>query len=485
MDCAEEFPSQSRRSLRRKCRVLYVEDMIDGDTSSEEDEVSFHSCHGENNSVEIDTPGQRESVEQIPKQTSKPDHCKHGREVISPELITACLKNDNATPRRSARCPTPSKKVILNRESYCDQQYESLHTVMNSVKSRKGVHVRVPTDDDKTRLRDKTQDSLGIGMQDKFVCGRRRSPRFSKPTKEILAFRNSIDMPSRLSYRKKRKLAGSSKARKARKVLGQSVQPLVDENSNLNLSTISISDDDFNTGIASSESPPHASPTPHASPPPHASPSNLSCELEKFGYSNTGIATNTSFRTVNHTNSTESITESQPPVESPGITSNTPELPPPIGSALNSEGITPVQVRSSEELLDRKRNGHEEDASSLLPNTYLDGAHTRKNRMVVLTENDDDEYEDHIVPAAPMQLTGDPSNWSCVQCVYQLTRLDERLTITDLKPLLEKKVDGDALLKSSLSDLVNVVGLEYSPAVRVVFQIQQMCKEVALGERDD
>ena len=36
------------------------------------------------------------------------------------------------------------------------------------------------------------------------------------------------------------------------------------------------------------------------------------------------------------------------------------------------------------------------------------------------------------------------------------------------------QVDGDALMKSSLSDLVNVVGLEYSPAVRVIFLVQQI-----------
>ena len=43
------------------------------------------------------------------------------------------------------------------------------------------------------------------------------------------------------------------------------------------------------------------------------------------------------------------------------------------------------------------------------------------------------------------------------------------------------QVDGDALIKSSLSDLVNVVGLEYSPAVRVIFLVQQIQSRESIG----
>eukprot|EP00092_Neocalanus_flemingeri_P102601 GFUD01131242.1.p1 GENE.GFUD01131242.1~~GFUD01131242.1.p1 ORF type:complete len:583 (+),score=171.20 GFUD01131242.1:51-1799(+) len=580
MDSAGEIPSQSRRSLRKKSSVLYDQDMIDGDTSMEglvDDEEEVLS-KGEKAVVEtghrIDktveptgklSPGhdnlstakrslvrgkhqtgrfKRESVKKNHKQTSKRNlHCRKKGKVISPESIERPFYHiiDEDTPRRSARCTKPSKKMIqikkeLQEVNDCDKEFEDLQIVRKST-GKRILKCRVPYDNHKTRLGDKTQ-CLKISKPEKLVSHIRRSPRISKPTrqarelrkpeelvhvrrspriskptKEILEFRNNIKADDEKigsgSGQIKSKLMGDSVNNsrgniKTRNLSGQCVKEPV--NQNCSQSPTSGSCDNIDTDIASSESPHQASSL------------NLSWDLEKSGQSNTSLvnASKTSLDIVNQSNSSISgkrlVSSAMYTVSSPGIT-NQSKLPPPIrrevykppssGKLKRKQGtsvelcssgtssVTPVKVRSSKELLERESDAMEDDVGALLRNTSMDGEHSNswKNSLIVLTESDDtnDDNGDHIVPAAPapMKLSKDPRNWNCVQCVYQLTRLDERLAMTDLGPLLEMKVDGDALVKSSLSDLVNVVGLEYSPAVRVVFQIQQMCKEVALGERDD
>merc|ERR1719318_1601690 len=132
-----------------------------------------------------------------------------------------------------------------------------------------------------------------------------------------------------------------------------------------------------------------------------------------------------------------------------------------------AEHVPAVQVRPTEELL----------ADSASHNNAARSPSSHKiKKLLVLTESEEerDDEDDQLFPAALMKLMENPRDWNCFQCVYELSKLDARLTISDLDPLLQKKVDCDALMKSNLSDLVNVVGLEYSPAVRVIFLVQQI-----------
>jgi len=146
-----------------------------------------------------------------------------------------------------------------------------------------------------------------------------------------------------------------------------------------------------------------------------------------------------------------------------------------------SEHVSAVQVRPLEELLAVSSC---EDTEISSEDTTEDPISRKKKKFVVLTESGgskDNEDAAQLSPATLMKPVQDMRDWNCFQCVYELTRKDARLTMADLDPLLEKMVDGDALMKSSLSDLVNVVGLQYSPAVRVVFLVQKMTED-ASGE---
>lgn len=67
-------------------------------------------------------------------------------------------------------------------------------------------------------------------------------------------------------------------------------------------------------------------------------------------------------------------------------------------------------------------------------------------------------------------------DWSCNQLVENLIKLDKKLTQTDLQPLIDFQVDGDALLKSEVCELINVVGLGYSSAIRIKSAIKHMTK---------
>merc|ERR1719318_1057754 len=132
-----------------------------------------------------------------------------------------------------------------------------------------------------------------------------------------------------------------------------------------------------------------------------------------------------------------------------------------------AEHVPAVQVGRTEELL---ADSASHDNAVRSPSSH------KIKKLLVLTESEEerDDEDDQLFPAALMKPMENPRDWNCFQCVYELSKLDARLTISDLDPLLQKKVDGDALMKSSLSDLVNVVGLEYSPAVRVIFLVQQI-----------
>jgi len=332
------------------------------------------------------------------------------RSANRPEKITI----DNNTPRRSARCPKPSEKMIqikkeLQEETDSSESDEDFKVVKNSVKGRKIiVKVELQDVDNKTRIADaKTQNN-----PKKLVYGLRRSSRISKPTKEILEFRKATNdedvneiVKTRGAHHKKFKLTADPKDNslvniKVRKSVHVQYPNPVDENSNLRPNTRS-----------------------------------------------------TATRALS---------------ASPGVSNQPTEVPPPpIKRKVDQPPSSDMSVGVSS--AGTSRIGVDGENLSI-----------RTNSLIVLTEPENDEVGGvHFSPDGLIDPVGDPRNWNCFQCVYQLTRLDERLAITDLDPLMDKKVDGDALMKSSLSDLVNVVGMEYSPAVRVVFLMQQMGKEAA------
>jgi len=78
------------------------------------------------------------------------------------------------------------------------------------------------------------------------------------------------------------------------------------------------------------------------------------------------------------------------------------------------------------------------------------------------------------------KLCADPRLWAYEEVVGQLCQMDKKLKISDLKPLLDKKVDGDVLLKCSLDILMNVLKLDFTVAMRVDSQISKMKKTVEM-----
>jgi len=405
------------------------------------------------------------------------------RSANRPEKITI----DNDTPRRSARCPKPSEKMIqikkeLQEETDSSESDEDFKVVKNSVKGRKIiVKVELQDVDNKTRIADaKTQND-----PKKLVYGLRRSSRISKPTKEILEFRKATNdedvneiVKTRGAHHKKFKLTADPKDNslvniKVRKSVHVQYPNPVDENSNLRPNTRSHT---FNTGTASNATLYQGSPT------------NLSCEWENLSPSMNGTTLKTrsgkslggqwkltrsisahNTAMTNSPSNTKLVSSATRALSaSPGVSNQPTEVPPPpIKRKVDQPPSSDMSVGVSS--AGTSRIGADGENLSI-----------RTNSLIVLTEAENDEVGGvHFSPDGLMDPVGDPRNWNCFQCVYQLTRLDERLAITDLDPLMDKKVDGDALIKSSLSDLVNVVGMEYSPAVRVVFLMQQMGKEAA------
>jgi len=75
-----------------------------------------------------------------------------------------------------------------------------------------------------------------------------------------------------------------------------------------------------------------------------------------------------------------------------------------------------------------------------------------------------------------------PRSWNFEQLVTELADRDQLLALEHLQPLVDMQVDGDALLKSSLTDLVNVVGMQYSPAVRVLKIVRDLQRSEDQGE---
>ena len=61
-----------------------------------------------------------------------------------------------------------------------------------------------------------------------------------------------------------------------------------------------------------------------------------------------------------------------------------------------------------------------------------------------------------------------PTYWNYEQLVGELCRRDRMIKFEELGPLMDNKVDGDALMKSSFKMLRDDLGLAYSPAVRVL-----------------
>jgi len=78
------------------------------------------------------------------------------------------------------------------------------------------------------------------------------------------------------------------------------------------------------------------------------------------------------------------------------------------------------------------------------------------------------------------KLCADPRLWAYEEVVGQLCQMDKKLKITDLKTLIDKKVDGDVLLKCSLDILMNVLKLDFTVAMRVDSQISKMKKTVEM-----
>eukprot|EP00092_Neocalanus_flemingeri_P039007 GFUD01042463.1.p1 GENE.GFUD01042463.1~~GFUD01042463.1.p1 ORF type:complete len:377 (-),score=91.07 GFUD01042463.1:271-1401(-) len=75
-------------------------------------------------------------------------------------------------------------------------------------------------------------------------------------------------------------------------------------------------------------------------------------------------------------------------------------------------------------------------------------------------------------------VSPDPRNWTYSQVIGDLCRNDERLVVSDLRPLKREKVAGDVLLKCSISVLRDDLGLSFNTAVRVTNQIGRLKKIV-------
>jgi len=429
MEVTGALPLQQPRWLRKRKVVLYYKELIIGETSLEGGvDEDLRLSKKRKGSVRLKMKSKklirnlrssRESV--TPESTdSDPEFMPGGYDTAS-EIVEI----DETTPRRSARCCKLSQKIIQikkERQEGINRQEDAAKLVK---KGRRYPQIAINTISNETDR----------GLRE-IPDGLRRSARTSKPTEEILKFRKELE--------------------------------------------------EDNTGVIRRDSYPYKS----------NKKFNLSqCQYGKSGSTEEVSSLNSFKRRVSCSSSNaELVFHPTSPRKSPPVRRKVSS--PPGGEVatprqarnlctqmLNippaSEHVPAVQVRPLEELLFPTSYEDAETARPPFPkDTTEDPISPKKKKFVDLSEGGSDNEDYQLSQPKPVQ---DIRDWNCFQCVYELTKMDARLTMTDLDPLLEKMVDGDALMKSSLSDLVNVVGLQYSPAVRVVFLVQKMTED-ASGE---
>jgi len=424
-------PQQPRLLFRKRKIVLYDQEMINGEKSMEgvvDEDLSLSKRTKSSGRLKIKS---RKLMRNLRPRTefvgpgstdSDPEYMRGGNDEAR-----MFVEIDEATPRRSARCCKLSWKIIQIKK---ERQETDLHEdAAKLVKNRKKYHL--------VEINNITREIYE--RAEEIPAGLRRSSRICKPTKEIMNFRkehkdDNTDVESRRSYlhKSKKKLYRAKTSRAPEKA------------SSIN-----------------------------------------SKQRVKCSYSNADD--------VSHPTS-PGLTRMPPPVsrqvvkppaeEVADVTTITPRQARKLCTLrMNIPSVSEhFQVRPLVELLAVTSCENAETSGSPLPKDATeDSTSPKKKKLVVLTESEGRKHneDDKLPPSTLKEPMQDMRDWNCFQCVYELSKLDDRLTISDLDPLLEKMVDGDALMKSSLSDLVNVVGLQYSPAVRVVFLVQQMVEETS------
>jgi len=76
------------------------------------------------------------------------------------------------------------------------------------------------------------------------------------------------------------------------------------------------------------------------------------------------------------------------------------------------------------------------------------------------------------------KISPDPRDWTSEQVVGELLKLDKRLQISDLGPIIKENVAGDVLLNCSKFDLREDLGLDFNTAKRVGILIDKLAMVV-------
>jgi len=414
-------PRQPRWILRKRKVVLYDQEMIVGEGVRDENLWLFKKRKSSGR-LKIKA---KKLIRNL-RQSSKP--VIPGNMDNDPgydDTVRETVEIDETTPRRSARCCKLSQKMIQIKKEM-QEETEQQEEAIKLVKKRK-TYPQVEMNKNNDKINERPEE---------IPTGLRRSSRTSKPTKEIVNCREELKDDNIGVKRRGRYLHRSKK---------------------LNLiENASLVNSEQRVRCSSSTAEPVSHPTSLGvtmmPPPVKRKVSRPPAEEQDAGADITTITPGQARKMCT-------------------MMKNIPQA---------SEHVLAVQVRPLEELLAVSSC---EDTEIFSENTTEDPTSPKKKKFVVLTESEggNDKEDAQLSPATLMKPVHDMRDWNCFQCVYELTRKDARLTMADLDPLLEKMVDGDALMKSSLSDLVNVVGLQYSPAVRVVFLVQKMTED-ASGE---
>ena len=411
----EKFSEQPRWKLRKRKVVLYDQEMIDGDTSMEglvdEDLWLSRKRKGSKLMKKLRPRCKSASSGTLTAVVDAPD----------PEYMPAGRKDDGkkiveineATPRRSARCCKLSKKMIQIKEER-QEETDNKKDVSQPVEKRKRMS-KVKTHKNNHQIIEETCDGL------------MRSSRIRKPTTEILNFRKElkddvyeledgdINVERSSSYlqkskRKKPNLSHRSSAETPEKTLEKSPQVSRERAESSHVITEEM--------LNSTDLPPPV-------------------RRKVFTPPAADVTTITPRQARKLCNMTKTV----PPV---------------------SEHVPAVQFRPPEELLAVARHDVDENSASPPITATRSPSSLKIKKLVVLTESEEerDDQDAQLFPAALMKPMESPRDWNCFQvrrsfcvlnigivstvfmfqCVYELSKLDNRLTISDLDPLLEKKV---------------------------------------------
>ena len=444
--------------------MLYDQDMIDGDTSLEglvDEEVFL--LNTENNSNGTKKTGQIQRVKtRFSKRNRSYDKLNFGhndlpiRALGGGKQLTGGLGRDvgrnrnqarehdlqrgqqrkianrpqkitidNDTPRRSARCPKPSEKMIqikkeLQEETDSGESDEDFQVVKNSVKERKFIIEVELQGDDKTRIVDKSKTK---NDPKKLVCGLRRSSRITKPTKEILEFRKAVNdedvnkfVRTRGAQHKKLKLTADSEENSLGKIrLRKSVHILqfpnpVDENSNMLPNTRSHT---FNTGTALKTS--------------SGKPLDGQWKLTRSISAHSTTMTNSTSNTKLVSSATRALSASPGASTRAGALSaypgaSTQALSASPGASNQSTEVPPsVEMKVDQPPSPGKRNRQPSKSVGICSaGTSRVGEDGENLGLIVLTEVENDEGVVHFGPDALMEPVGDPRNWNCFQVILCL-----------------------------------------------------------------